>query len=97
MTTDTYNCSCRCGTKSPRFSSREARTDLHEACPARRAKPGHQLDWEDLEKLQEDVRRLRPIAPEMNLASHASTRTPRDSSLGAWGPPEGDPQRRDLD
>jgi hypothetical protein len=90
MTTDTYSYSCRCGTKSPRFSSRKARSEWHadhvrEGCPARRAKPRHRhLSWDEMDEILADAKKLKPIAPELNYAS--ARNTPRDSSLvGSWG------------
>jgi len=101
MTTDTYSYSCRCGTKSPRFSAREARTDwhavhVHEGCPARRAKPGHQLDWDDP---REATRARSPAAAdragdELGVArehAHSPRLEPRRPGMPEW-----DPQRRDL-
>jgi hypothetical protein len=94
MTTDTYSYSCRCGTNSPRFSSREARSDWHarhvrEGCPARRAKPRpKQLGWDEMDEILAHAKKLKPIAPELNYAS--TRNTPRDSSLvGSWGRPKG--------
>jgi hypothetical protein len=87
MTTDTYRYSCRCGTNSPRFSSRKARSEWHadhvrEGCPARRATSPRGLDWGDLDELQSHAERMRPLDPSLNTVG---MNKPRDSSLDNWG------------
>ena len=88
MTTDTYVHTCRCGTRSPGFSTREERRRWvvrhREKCPRRATRARTPLDWREVDALVARARAHKPI-PGASASAVVIRGEPKRVDLDNWG------------